>query len=543
MKMEKIKVLLIEDNPGDARLVKEMLAEEKNISFEMEWEDGLSKGLKRLDGGGIDVVLLDLNLPDSRGFDTFAKVLAGAPQIPVVVMTGLDDETLAISAVKKGAQDYLIKGKVDSNLLARGIRYAIERKQSEVKLRESETRYRTLFEQSPDGVLIIDPLTTIADEFNETAHRQLGYTREEFKQLRISDYEAKETPQETKYHIVNVLRDGKDEFETLHRTRDGELRNVLVTVQTIGLSGKQVFHCIFHDITERRQAEEALRESERRSREMLQNIQLVGIMLDVHGNLVFCNDYLLNLTGFRREEVIGRNWFKTFIPTERQEETRQAFNQQLKSGIPLQYESDILTKKGERNLISFNIVFLRDLGHNITGAAGVGEDITLRRRAADALKTYTAKLEETNRLKDLFTDIMHHDLMNPLGIIKLATDETLCAQTLDKGIRDKLLMIRRNCDKLIDMTRSAGTYAKLESADKLERSKLDLNEMLRAAADKFKPQIQEKNMKLEFLEKDKCYARVNPIFETVFSNLLSNAIKYSPEGKKIELNIIDEGEY
>ncbi len=126
--MERIKVLLIEDNPGDARLIKEMLAEEKGVLFYLEWKDNLSEGLKRLAEGGIDVVLLDLMLPDSRGFNTFIKTQAQAPLIPIVVMTGLDDETLAVRAVRKGAQDYLVKGRVDSNLLVRSIRYAIARR-------------------------------------------------------------------------------------------------------------------------------------------------------------------------------------------------------------------------------------------------------------------------------------------------------------------------------------------------------------------------------------------------------------------------------
>jgi predicted heme/steroid binding protein/uncharacterized membrane protein/ActR/RegA family two-component response regulator len=126
--MEKIKILLIEDNPGDARLIKEMLAEEKSVLFDLDWKDTLSKGLERLAQGGIDVILLDLSLPDSTGFDTVARTQTQSPLVPIVVMTGLNDETLAMTAVKKGAQDYLIKGQVDSNHLSRSIRYAIARR-------------------------------------------------------------------------------------------------------------------------------------------------------------------------------------------------------------------------------------------------------------------------------------------------------------------------------------------------------------------------------------------------------------------------------
>ncbi|MCX9086044.1 MAG: response regulator, partial [Candidatus Methanoperedens sp.] len=101
-----------------------MLAEAKDFSFDVEWKERLSIGLERLAKKGIDVVLLDLNLPDSKGFNTFTKTLAQAPEIPIIILTGLDDETLAIRAVRTGAQDYLIKKHVNSSLLVRTIRYA-----------------------------------------------------------------------------------------------------------------------------------------------------------------------------------------------------------------------------------------------------------------------------------------------------------------------------------------------------------------------------------------------------------------------------------
>lgn len=142
-----IKVLLIEDNPGDARLIREMLAEVKSAPFDLEHADRLSTGLERLSAGGIDVVLLDLSLPDSRRLDTFAKAQAQAPEVPIVVLTGLDDEALAVKAVRGGAQDYLVKGQVDSNLLARAMRYAIERKRMEEELRSYSEHLEEMVEE------------------------------------------------------------------------------------------------------------------------------------------------------------------------------------------------------------------------------------------------------------------------------------------------------------------------------------------------------------------------------------------------------------
>ena len=144
---------------------------------------------------------------------------------------------------------------------ARLIGEIIERRRAEVALREEETRYRTLFEQSPDGVLIVDTQTGLPIEFNAVAHRQLGYTREEFARLRVNDYEAVESPEETKARIEKILREGRDDFETQHRRKTGELRNVLVTVRVIQLSGRPVLHSIFRDITERKAVEGQLKRS------------------------------------------------------------------------------------------------------------------------------------------------------------------------------------------------------------------------------------------------------------------------------------------
>src|SRR6185369_3211998 len=124
------KVLLIEDNPGDARLLREMIAEEPGALFEVECAERLAQGLERLSAGGIGLV-------------TFAKVYAHSPAVPIIVLTGNDDNNLALAAVKRGAQDYLVKGRLDRELLLRSMQYAIERKRYQLQL-EHQANYDAL---------------------------------------------------------------------------------------------------------------------------------------------------------------------------------------------------------------------------------------------------------------------------------------------------------------------------------------------------------------------------------------------------------------
>ncbi len=136
MDNEPIRVLLIEDSVFATQHTKKMLAEAKSSQFSVELRcvDRVSLGLEHLVEGGTDIVLLDLTLPDSDGLKTFTRVHDHAPQVPIVVMSGVEDERLALEAVQQGAQDYLVKGRVDSNLLKRSILYAIGRKQVELKV-------------------------------------------------------------------------------------------------------------------------------------------------------------------------------------------------------------------------------------------------------------------------------------------------------------------------------------------------------------------------------------------------------------------------
>jgi two-component system, cell cycle sensor histidine kinase and response regulator CckA len=157
MTNQTIKLLLIEDNPGDVLLLQETLSEISLVTFVVVNVERLSEALNQLQTEIFDVILLDLVLPDSRGLESFAKIYQQVPLTPIVVLTGMSDETTAIKAMQAGAQDYLVKGRVSSgDLLMRSIRYAIERKRAEAILQKRERELRTLTEHAPDIISRFD---------------------------------------------------------------------------------------------------------------------------------------------------------------------------------------------------------------------------------------------------------------------------------------------------------------------------------------------------------------------------------------------------
>ena len=151
-----IRVLLVEDNPGDARLIQELLIEARGARFETVVASRLSEAQEALALGDFQLILLDLSLPDSQGIDTFHYTAAIAPSVPLIVLSGLDDEALALQTVKEGAQDYLVKGQVDPRSLARSIRYAMERVAAERALEEERNLLRNVIDNLLDSIYVKD---------------------------------------------------------------------------------------------------------------------------------------------------------------------------------------------------------------------------------------------------------------------------------------------------------------------------------------------------------------------------------------------------
>ncbi len=249
-------VLLIEDNPGDARLIREILREVEGMPVTVEWVDRLERGLDRLAAGGIDGILLDLSLPDSQGIDTFTTAYARAPHVPIIVLTGLADEEIAVTAVREGAQDYLVKGQVEGPLLARSLRYAIERKRAEQQLRLQSTA----LESAAHAIVITDREGTIT-WVNPAFSRLTGYTAEDAlgQDLRLlksgkHDRSFYETLWET------ILSGKMWRGEIINRHKDGTLFTEEQTITPVCDERGEISHfiAIKQDITERKRVERKL---------------------------------------------------------------------------------------------------------------------------------------------------------------------------------------------------------------------------------------------------------------------------------------------
>ncbi len=138
MQVESIQVLLVEDDPGQVAVIRALFKSAVGVAFQLRTADRLAVAFDELNGGGLDIVLLDLSLPDSNGLDTFLRVRQAAPRLPVIILTGTDDEELAVELLRRRAQDYLFKGTIDGRLLVRAIRYSIHRLASEQELERTQ---------------------------------------------------------------------------------------------------------------------------------------------------------------------------------------------------------------------------------------------------------------------------------------------------------------------------------------------------------------------------------------------------------------------
>lgn len=256
-----IRVLLIEDNPGDARLIQEMLKDTGNINLRFEHVSSLKEGLKYVGDPEkpLDAVLLDLGLPDSQGFETFTRFHEKAEAFTVIVLSGLNDVDLAVHAVRSGAQDYLVKGQITGEILLRSIRHSIEREEADRLLRESQERYQSLVDMMPDSIIVHSQ--GVVKFVNPAAMKLMGATKsEDLVGKDVMSFVHKDYREAVLERIRRAQIEGKSlppMEEKLYRL-DGKLIEVEVTGTPLIFEDQPASQLILRDITERKQHEREL---------------------------------------------------------------------------------------------------------------------------------------------------------------------------------------------------------------------------------------------------------------------------------------------
>ncbi|MEQ1853210.1 MAG: response regulator, partial [Chthoniobacteraceae bacterium] len=326
MAQEPIRILLVEDNPGDVALMEIMISEAGGGRFQMQTADRLSAAFERLSRENFDLILLDLTLPDAHGLETVTRMNERAPRIPLIVMTGLDDEELAFRAMQHGAQDYVVKGSVDGRLLVRAIRYALERTRTERELGEQRTRLDVLLNNIPDRIYFKNQKGQFI-QVNPALARFFGASNpEEALGKTDADFFTEEHTAQATKDEAEVMRTGKPLIGSVEKETfpDGRTGWSLTTKMAL-LDEKGAVVGTFgvsRDITDLKTAETALQTSEGRYRRLLNSVTDYVYTVELKNGQAVATSHgpgCLGVTGYSPDEF--RNdpwlWHRLIHPDER----------------------------------------------------------------------------------------------------------------------------------------------------------------------------------------------------------------------------------
>jgi diguanylate cyclase (GGDEF)-like protein/PAS domain S-box-containing protein len=463
---KRLTVLVVEDNPGDARLVELYLHEDPASPFDVAKAARLDEALDILKVRAIDVVLLDLSLPDSFGIETLERLRAGQPSVPVVVLTGTADEALALAALRQGAQDYLVKGQGDGELVRRAIRYAIGRSDADAALRNSEARFRALFDNAGIGVVLSDPDGTYV-QANPAFCDMVGRREQELKALTFRDVtHAEDIPRHAGLlqEMIEARRDNYHLYERYVPT-DGRTvwgsRTATAIRDTAGGALRFVV-AVVEDVTEKKRLEDHMRLADTVFRNTGEGL----FVTDADQRIIHVNPAFTELTGYSPSDVLGKT--PSVLSSGRHSpEFFQTMRQTLAETGKWQGEIWNRRKSGEMFAEWLNIAAVRDEQGVLTNYVSVFSDITSRKQVEERLN-YLANHDPLTRLpnRTLFQERLSRALTrahrNQSIVALLFIDLDHFKQVNDTlGHLAGDLLLQQVADRLSSCIRQGDTVARL----------------------------------------------------------------------------------
>jgi len=417
-----------------------------------------------------------------------------------------------------------------------------ERKQAEEKLQKLDLAIYNSHE-----VVFMTDIEGVISYINPEFTKLYGYTAKEIV--------GKKTPRILNSGLIkkehsellwNTLlsKQSIPKIEYQNKRKDGKLIDIEGSASPILNKNGDIigFLGIQKDITERKKAEKALLESEEQFRSVLESVSLIGVMLDAEGRITLCNDYLLNLTGWSREDVMHQNWFDKFIPYEiRSDIHANVFRRTVENNeIEEHYENEIITRSGELRLIAWSNTILHNHLGEVSGVASIGEDITDRKRAEAEIRLKNDELSKLNAEKDKFFSIIAHDLRSPfssfLGLTQIMAEDlpnlTMSqAQEFASSMRNSATNLNRLLENLLQWARIQ------QGGIQFHPEIIRLLPIVDESIVIFTEPARNKEVQITCdISANADVFADSQMLQTIIRNFVSNALKFSNKGGKIHIS-------
>ncbi len=518
------KILLIEDNPGDARLVEILLMESDLINCTVTNATTLKEGMEILEeNGDFAAILLDLSLPDSRGFETLEEFIFKFPHNNVIVLTGFSDKNLGIKAVKAGAQDFLVKGDFDADILSKTLRFSIERNAVLKRLEETQK----IAHIGSWSFIPQEKKFTVSDE----TYRIFGFAPKK-DSFDYSDLSNPEHP----FYFFNIIHKAclKQHPETLKgdwkiEGIDGHKRSVYVQCNSQRKSNNiTVFNGIIQDITDRKQAEEKMITSQARYQYIFSKSKDAIFIATFDGRLTDFNHATVDLTAYTGEilrkytiqQIFGNVKFWDKIIADVQ-----------KGKMVKDIEIEFIDQKNKK--ISCLITATPHESENFEGFNCIIRNITEQKHAEELRKARDVA-KQSAQLKEKFIASISHEMRTPMNAILGMSNLVLKTDGLSEEQSNYIISIKQSSEILLGIVNDILEVATLQNGKlKFENNEFDLFELLANLVNVMIYKMNEKDINFElvinedvpqFLRGDKI--RLNQILY----NLVGNAIKFTDEG-------------
>ena len=447
----KINILLVEDNPLDALFIRELLSKMEFTHCQVQWVDLVGKGKQWLENhpGEVDLVLLDLFLPDSQEMDTILNFKPFIPTTPIIVLTGLGNKEMARKAIKEGAQDYIYKNDLDPGVLENSLRFALERHQLIMQLekrknqvRESEQRFRRIIEKNADGIVILDHEGQVKF-INPAGENILGKAD---KQLSDQLFGQGLVPGESvELHVV---------------WKEKETRFVEIRGKEMTWEGNPAYLASIRDITERKQLEKSLAIEKEQLDITLRSIGDGVIAADKDGGILLINPAAQRMIGWPQQQALGQH-ISRLLQLELHPEPGDQH--------PFCYGTTISTLSGKEIVIDYSQAPILDKENQVMGYVFILRDITLQQRMAEEM-IKIQKLESlgkvARKLSHEYENVFSMMLENISTAKNLLAEDDRVFKMLEKSEKSAL-RAKKLTNQLHTFSRIGASYRKNISLVKL----------------------------------------------------------------------------